>query len=221
MPVRKITLYFLKMVQALLMVALGACASSVITINSDPSKSDIYIRKLSDNTMKKIGTTPLTIQSSDVSDSLGGSGPMFLELRKDGYLTSTIIVTDFNARDIDMKMKLEAKNFLDDSNAIDTVIADLFECQKLIKKKELVKAREILTKIKIQFPFLSVVYEFEGGVDLMEQKYSQALDSFKMAIKYNEANVEALRLKRAVEKQFNLTPSEGNKEAVTPEGKKQ
>ncbi|HLE10583.1 MAG: hypothetical protein A2504_09010 [Bdellovibrionales bacterium RIFOXYD12_FULL_39_22] len=208
MLARKSLLLAAKMGRGLLLLGLVACASSTITINSDPTKADIYIRKLSDSTSKKIGTTPLTIQSSDVSDAFGGSGTMFLELRKEGYLSSTVIVTDLNARDIEIKVKMEATNFLDMANSIDSVVTDLFECQKLIRKKELVRAREILNKIKVQFPYLSVIYEFEGGVDLIEQRYTQALDNFKMAIKYNSGNVEALRLKRAVEKQFNLT-SEG------------
>ena len=192
---------------ALIVLLINSCGSTTVTISSSPDKADIYIRKLSDNTMKKLGSTPLTIKTSDVSDELEGSGPMYLELRKDGYFKHNAIITDLNVRDIELKLKLTAKNFLEDSNTIDTVINNLFQCQKLIKQKEYDKAREVLNKIKITFPFLSVIYEFEGGIYILEKKFPQALNSFKTAIKYNSGNIEALRLKRAIEKEYELTTS--------------
>lgn len=191
---------------AILVIAIASCSSSV-TITSFPDNSEVYIRKLSDNTLKKIGETPLTIAPEDIEKENDGSGPVFLELKKDGFHPKTAIITDFNVRNIDIKMTLIPRDLLEYSHIIDSIINDLFKCQKLIKAKNYTKAATILDKIKKTHPYLSVVYEFEGGIHLVQQKFIKALDSFKMALKFNSENVEALRLKRAIEKKFNL----GNK----------
>ncbi len=203
------SIYFSKAILIIIVIINISCSSSIVKISSTPSKADIFIRRLSDSTMKKIGVTPLTIRSDQVASDLDGSGPMYLELRKDEHYSKSAIVTDFNVRDIELNLKLDPKKFLKDSNKIDALINGLFNCQKLIRKRNYKEAKDTLTKLKNDFPYISVIYEFEGGIHLVEQQYSQALESFKTAIKFNPSNVEALRLKRAVEKQFNLA---GNKE---------
>ena len=78
---------------------------------------------------------------------------------------------------------------------------------KIDQSKKLFQSGNHFRQNKKTHPYLSVVYEFEGGIHLVQQKFIKALDSFKMALKFNSENVEALRLKRAIEKKFNL----GNK----------
>ncbi|MBL6990185.1 MAG: hypothetical protein ISR65_10425 [Bacteriovoracaceae bacterium] len=178
--------------------------SSVITITSTPDKADVHLRKLSSGTSKKIGTTPLTVNSSDISKDYDVDGPLYIDLKKDGYATTSAIVTDFSFRDIQLKLVLEAKNLLAYSTEVDGIINDLFEAQKLIRKNNLNDARLILNNIKKKHPYLSIIYEFEGGIHVVNKEFIKALDLFKVAIKYNSNNVEALRLKRAIEKKLNL-----------------
>lgn len=189
-----------------LMLFYNCSSMSVVKIDGRPGKAEIFAKQSTSQTETKLGETPYTTTSSDLNKLFPGGGALIVELRKDGYVSKTAVITDYSARDIDISLELKPKDMLEYSNTIDAIVSDLFECQQLIRKKQYDEAEKILAKLKTTHPYLSVIYEFEGGLYLVKKDFVKALDAFKIAIKYNANNVEALRLKRAVEKELKLAP---------------
>ena len=182
-----------------------SCGStSLISIKTIPDKADIFLRKVTSSVRTKIGVSPLTMTADEIIKKHNIQGPVILEFSKVGYHTRTALITDIQVREIDIMIQLQPQDHLLYSEKINKIANDLFECQKLVRKKQYRKAMLIITNIKKEFPYLSVVYEMEGGILLIQKKFDRALDSFTTAVKHNPKNLEALRMKKELEKKLKI-----------------
>jgi tetratricopeptide (TPR) repeat protein len=193
----KVTFYFLCLI---LFFSCGTGAR--LHFQTEPPRADIYVKPLDSGEFKKIGVTPALIRSSDIDEKNGGSGPLYVEFRKPGYKTKSILVTEMSAVDLTIDRSLEVESGLDDQRNINWVIDTMFEVKDLVQMRDFGKAIKLIDNLKKMVPQVAAVYELEGGVYFLQRQYKRALDSYRLAARYNPRNPENIRMRDLLEERL-------------------
>jgi tetratricopeptide (TPR) repeat protein len=154
--------------------------------------------------MKAIGSTPLVISSSEVQAKIGSSGPVIIELRKDGYRDLRFLVTDLAPVDLSISSELQRATGLEDVEKLNAVVDALFEAQRLTRAGRLEDALKEVRFVQKEAPQISASYEIEGGVYYLQKKLPQAFDAYSTAVKQNPRNAEAARMRNYLQTALGL-----------------
>jgi len=104
-----------------------------LTLQSNPGGAEIWVAPLDGTTPKKLGITPLSTGSDEAQKLAGTTGPIMVEFRKDGYLSSRSMVTDLVPADIAITAQLQRSSGLENIEALNGVVDRLFEAQRLVR----------------------------------------------------------------------------------------
>jgi tetratricopeptide (TPR) repeat protein len=181
-----------------------ACSSTQVALHTTPTQARVYAKSLGLGKLEYIGETPLYLKGNDLDKRYDGSGPLYLEFRKEGYRSGSTIITELSFVDLNVTMELTPESGLEDPSVMNSLIDSMFEAQRLVKVKRYEEALNKLTEIKRNAPQVSAIYELEGGIYYLQQRYQDALDSYRLAVKYNPRNGEALRMKNLIEDSFGV-----------------
>ena len=191
---------FQKLIAVTGAATLMSCSSASIKFQSAPEKAQVYAHSLGTaGEMLLLGDTPLTISASDLNKKLGASGPVLVEFRKPGHLTSKLFVTDLSSTALTVNTELVASNGLEDMDKLNNLIDQVFESQRLARALRPDDALKALAELKKTYPQVAAIYELEGGIFYMGKKYKEALDSYGQAIKYNPKSSSSIRIHDALE----------------------
>jgi len=199
-----------KLAFAILLLSMSACSTATLNFDSTPKKAQIYAVPLGGNP-KLIGETPLTIKGPDLATQYQGSGPFFLEFRKEGYVSSRTVVTDLSAIDLTVSVNLTPTNGLEDKDKLNSVISRLFEAQRLGRAGRYDDALTKLKELETEAPQLAAIYELEGGIYFLQRKYNDSLDAYSSAVRKDPNAVEALRMRDKIVKMNGANESGGKK----------
>ena len=194
---------------------LASCSSTQVAIHTQPTQARVYSKALGIGKLEFLGETPLYLKGDQIEKSFGGSGPIYLEFRKEGFRSTNTIVTELSYVDLNISMEMTPEGAFEDFSTVNTLIDQMFEAQRLVKVKRYAEALTRLSEIKKQAPQVSAIYELEGGIYYLQQRFQDALDSYRTAVKYNPRNAEALRMKNLIEDSFGL---QRQKQMHTPAG---
>jgi len=182
-----------------MLMFVGACSSTTISLNSVPEQASVKVKPLGSGAVKELGVTPLNMSAADIEKDYGGSGPLLVEFHKEGYLTKSVLITDMSIKNINLKVTLDGLSGLDDPAEMNAQIETLFEAQRLVRVRRYDEALKLVEKIKSKIPTLSSPYELEGGIYYMSRRFPEALDSYRRAVKLNPRSVEAVRMRDMLE----------------------
>ena len=200
-----------------LSIALVGCATTRISLFTNPNGAQVYAKPLGSGQLQLLGETPLTVSGDQIEKVYSGSGPVLLEFRKEGFQTTTTLVTELSSQDLNINMEMTPSAGLEDMQGLNTLIETLFECQRLVKVHRYDEALARLKEIERKAPQISTIYEMEGGIYYLQRKYQDALDAYRLAVRYNPKNVEALRMRGLLEKTFGINRSMATEEPVPAE----
>ena len=179
---------------------LMSCASASIKFQSAPEKSQVFAHSLgSAGEMILLGDTPLTISAADLNKKLGAPGPVLVEFRKPGHLTSKLFVTDLSSTSLTVNTELVASNGLEDMDKLNNLVDQMFESQRLARALRPDDALKALAELKKSYPQVAAIYELEGAIYYMGKKYKESMDSYGQAIKYNPKSSSSIRIHDALE----------------------
>jgi|GEM_PF-808466 len=178
-----------------LSVTLSACSSTSLSLDSAPEKAKVTVKPLGTGASKVIGETPITVRTSEIETEFGGSGPLMVEISKEGYKTKSVLVTELSSMNINLKVSLEGQSGIDDPTTMNAQIEALFEAQRLVRVRRYDEALKLIAGIKQALPTLSSSYELEGGIYYMARRYQDSLDAYRNAVKLNPRSVEAVRMR--------------------------
>ena len=179
---------------------LMSCASASIKFQSAPEKSQVYAHSLATaGEMILLGDTPLTISAADLGKKLGAAGPVLIEFRKPGHLTSKLFVTDLSSTSLTVNTELIASNGLEDMDKLNNLVDQMFESQRLARALRPDDALKALDELKKSYPQVAAIYELEGAIFYMGKKYKESMDSYGQAIKYNPKSSSSIRIHDALE----------------------
>ncbi len=189
----------------ILLFLITGCSTAKISLHTSPPGADVYAKSVGDKEVKLIGKTPLTISNTDIEKEYGGSGAVYIEFRKDGYKTDSLYVTEISHVDLHVNRDMEPKRDLEYQEWLNTHIAEMFEVRRLVQLNHFDQALKILSRLKQSTPMVSTVHEMEGGVLLMSHKYRDALEAYRLAVKYDPERVEAVKMVRYLENTYGFT----------------
>ncbi|MCB0350323.1 MAG: hypothetical protein KDD38_04010 [Bdellovibrionales bacterium] len=195
----------MKALFVVLTLALVGCSTAKISLHTSPPGADVYAKSVGDKEVKLIGKTPLNITNTDLEKEYGGSGAVYIEFRKDGYKTDGVYVTEISHVDLNINRDMVPKRDLEYQEWLNTHISDMFEVRRLVQLNHYDQALKILARLKEATPMVSTIHEMEGGVLLMSHKYRNALESYRLAVKYDPERVEAVKMVRYLENTYGFT----------------
>lgn len=173
-----------------------------IFFQTEPTRAEIYVKTIDAEGFVKVGMTPASLKTKDLSPGNDGSGPVLVELRKTGYKTKSVLITEMSAINLTIMRTLEVESGLDNQKDINWVIDNMFKVKKYVDKKDFDGALLIIQKLKKMVPQVSAVYELEGGVYYFKKKYKKALGSYRLAARYNPKNPEVIRMRDLLEEKL-------------------
>ena len=195
------------------------CASGSLFVDSSPQGSKVYLKPVG-GTFQEIGATPLTKSLSEIITVNGAADAVLLEVRKEGFVSEQIVITDVVTRsDLKVTVSLdslaslieqEQKRQLSSDGKSDAVtptvgitqfnevIDRLFEVQRLVKVGRTDEALKLLDEVRKVNSQLAVVYEMQGGIAFLKKDYYTAFDAYTLAVKYNPENVESVNMRNYV-----------------------
>lgn len=190
-----------------LLVLLSACASTKVSLFTNPVGAKVYGKPLGTGKFELLGETPLVVDGHQIEKKYSGSGPVLIEFRKEGFQTTSVLVTELSSQNLDIKSEMTPLGGLEDYQRLNSLIESLFECQRLVKVHRYDEALTRLKELQKQAPQISTVYELQGGIFYLQNKYQDALDSYRLAVRYNPQNIEALRMRKMLEQKFGIERS--------------
>ena len=205
---------FIAMASALM---LGACATTTVNFRSSPQKARVTVKPLGTGASKDLGETPLVISASEIDKEFKGSGPIQVEFVKEGYKPLKMLVTELSALDLTLDVELQPASGLEDPASMNAQIERLFEAQRLAKIQRFPEALKLLEDVKKTAPQLSASYEIEAGVYFLQNKKTEALDSYRAAAQLNPKSNEAIRMRDMIEAEL-MRSSGGRLPASTKAG---
>lgn len=194
----------------------ASCSTSTVHLQSSPEKADIYVTAMGSGAPQKVGETPLMITSSDLLKAHGGSGPVDVEFRKEGYAPGKAIITDVGGMDLSINFELltlptvaasskEDEKDPEKINKLNKMLDSLFESQRLAKAGRSEDALALLKEIEKGNPQLAAAYELEAGIYYLKKQYKQALDAYTLAARYNVKNLDSIRMRNMLEQSLGVT----------------
>ncbi len=190
---------------------IASCTSMQMKIESEPSEATVYLKD--GQKIKKIGVTPLNINSEQYNDVEN----FHLRIEKEGYKSHEIIV---DKRSVTSRAKIFASmNKMDlennasnnastgSSNPISLIQAQqhrgLASIQSLLLQSQYAQAEVIARQFVVENPFSSVGWSLLGNAYLLQNKSSLALEAYQKSLEYEPENEDTRRI---VERLKNDTP---------------
>lgn len=181
------------------MILLASCSSSTsIKVTTEPAGAKILVRSMGTKSYEEMGVTPLTISSDDLEKKKIKDGPLYIDLQKEGYKKSSVLLAETEAVDIEVQMNLNPEDKLENARKYDELSNQLFEVQRLIRTKSFEEALKITATIKKDFPELSVPNELEGSIYYLQSKFKKSLEAFNLAYSKNTENAFVLKMKKLI-----------------------
>lgn len=182
------------------MLLASACSTTSVTFKSTPNAAEIFVKPLEGGAERSIGRTPLTLSASALNKGMNGAGPLKVEFRLDGYRTSRVIVTELSSIDLTIQENLDPMSGLEDPQQVNQMIDQLFSVQDNIRNRNYPAALGLIAQLKSQMPQLSSIYEFEGGIKLLQKDYRGAFDAYRTAITLNPKSPYSRLMQKKVER---------------------
>jgi hypothetical protein len=183
---------------------LSGCATTRVSLFTNPQGAKVFTKPLGTGRFEALGETPLQVKGTDIEKQYEGSGPIIIEFRKEGYQTSSTLVTELSSQDLVINQEMVPQVGLEDLQRINAIIETMFECQRLVKVGRYDEAMTKLKQLEKEAPQISITYEMQGGIYYLLKKYPDALDAYRLAVRYNPRNAEALRMRDMLEKKFGI-----------------
>jgi tetratricopeptide (TPR) repeat protein len=208
---------------------LSACSTTKLTIQSNPTKASIYVHPVSGGEAKLIGETPIEMTEDKIPD-IAKHGPVIFEFKKEGRKSQSVLVTDIIGLNLSINREMEEDQYIlggpgKDAQSVQTAayllkinsaVDLLFEIQRQVRQGKFDDALVSLKDLRTENPNLAAVYEMEGGIHYLQKKFPEALDSYRLAIKFNPMNMDSVRMVALLEKALGI--SSGNSQATSALG---
>lgn len=187
-----------------LAMGLISCASGTIVLESVPSRADVFITPAGGDQTQSLGQTPLTVKANDLAQINGRAGPYLLTFKKERFNESKAVITDIPPSDINFRVELAPVSGLEDQDYVNEMLDVVFDAQRLALAGRFDEALQQLKRVQQEVPQLAASYEMEGGIYFLQKRYTDALDAYRTAAKYNPKNPETTRMRNYLEQKLGI-----------------
>lgn len=186
--------------------AITGCATASIGLDSVPNQAEVYAQPLGGGEPALLGKTPLNLRAPEILKQTGGSGPVLLEFRKNGYNAHRAVITDLSPVDLNLKVALLPMSGLEDQDRMNQLIDTVFEAQRLALSGRFEDATAQVKRVQKEAPQMAAAYEIEGGIYFLQNRLTEALDAYRIAARFNPANPETTRMRNFLEDALGVGP---------------
>lgn len=190
----------------LLFVVLTGCSTGQVSVFSNPPEAEVFAKPVGGAELTLLGKTPTFISSSDLQKKYGSGGPMYLEIRKNGYKTDSFYLSEVTRTDLAIKRELEPVRDRLSQEWLNRNVVKMFEVRRLVEAKRYNEALNQIREAKQELPLVSTVHELEAGILLLKADYRSAVDSYRTALRLNPGNIEAQKMVKYLERTYGYTP---------------
>lgn len=178
---------------------------SSLSLNSSPPKAVVSVRTGKGGEFRRLGQTPLLLDSNAVSEISKETGPFTFEFSMPGFSSKTAIVADLVT---DLSIALELKPEIkaaDNSAKVNESIDALFETQRFIRAGRYEEAHRRLDDIEKKTPGLAAGFELRGGLYFLSKRFRESYDAYSQARTLNPDSIEAQKMCKNLEKILGLS----------------
>ncbi len=184
------------------LVASMGCTTTRVSVLTNPSGANVYAKPVGSAQPTLMGQTPLQFTNKELEKEFNGSGALVLEIQKEGFKTDTLFITELSKIDLNIVRDLAPKRDLEVQTWLNGHIGSMFEVKRLVQAQRYEEALRIVRELKKETPMVATLYEMEGGIYLMQREYKSALDSYRVALKYDNERTEAFKMVKYLEQTF-------------------
>ncbi len=190
--IRSLTSYF----SLLTLLALTSCASSQLTVESDPAGADITLVS-SGGVKQKIGQTPMTLTQALQPNVFAPDAQ--IQIAKDGFRSESFLLPPQAGGSVGrLQAKLSddpvSKSCQDSARTIVDATDGVAQIQRMIYKRNYAEAERALNSFVLKFPTVPVFYSLLGNVFYLQKDLDKALDAYRRSNALQPSNLETSRM---------------------------
>lgn len=192
-----------RIVTMTLALTLGGCATYRMKVQSTPEGADVVLQS-ADGTQRRIGRTPLEVDTNDQRDLQSGSS--VIRVSKEGFLPQNILLPrlastggearlNFNLSETTLPKACTAKD-----EAMSEVAQGVAEAANFIQQRKLEEAAGLLQNLLTKYPTVSVLHDLQGNTLYLQQKFPQALAAYRKSNGLSPNNPRTARMIQKIER---------------------
>ncbi|NDD92717.1 hypothetical protein EBZ37_11585, partial [bacterium] len=137
---------------------LCSCSSAKINFQSAPGIAEVWVAPVGSKDLKQIGSTPLTISSTELAQKAGEKGPIAVEYRSPGFAAQRAVITDTTNVDINLSLEMQPQIDADEQQKLNRVVDRLFEVQRLARVGRTEDALRSVKEVQQEAPYVTAAY---------------------------------------------------------------
>jgi tetratricopeptide (TPR) repeat protein len=184
------------------------CACGTVEIQSEPRDAEIFAITQGQDKGEPLGSTPYKANLSDLS-KIVGSGPILLQIRKNGYQTQSVIVPDIPGSQLKISTDLKSST-TETHRDINRTVRLALRAEREILEKRLDAALATAKEIRQINENAASAYEIEGAVRMLQGDVSKSLESWERSLAIDPENTDARAMIQLLKEKLG-TPSSSKK----------
>ncbi len=174
----------------------SGCASSQLSVDSDPAGAEIFVVSTG-NVRQKIGVTPMTITPAQMPGLFTSESQ--IQVQKDGFRPESFLLPPQSAGTVGrIQAKLTedsvTKTCQDSANALVDSTDAVAQVQRLIYRKNYLEAEKALSTYIVKYASVPVFHSLLGNVHYLQKDLERALQSYSRASSLQPQNQENIRM---------------------------
>jgi tetratricopeptide (TPR) repeat protein len=176
-----------------------------LELNSSPDKAEIWVKKDPNDSGTKIGETPFTGTTEELFAQVDDGKTAVIELKREGFTPYRFLaIGSTKDSDLTLRVTLEVTPEVKAVKEHDSLMAELFKVQKMIRSKNYGDALMRLESLEKDHRHFSIIPELKGITHYMNKDMEKALSMFRLAFSLNPDNADAYKMKVFLEKKLGI-----------------
>ncbi|NDD90806.1 tetratricopeptide repeat protein [bacterium] len=180
----------------LLILGAGACASSSLSVRSEPSEGEVFVRKGSSAPVK-LGATPFVMTSDNAREWLGDSFELIV--KKEGYASQSIVVPKLalgatSQVDVSLKEASLPQSCAQQDLSLNEIASGVAQAQYFLSKRNYDESRRKIQELINKFPSVAALHTLLGNLFYIQKDFQSALEAYRRSKRIQPDNVETTRM---------------------------
>ncbi len=189
----------------LILVVFAGCSTSKLIVQSLPAGATVTVMDEAGK-IRSLGQTPLSVELSDVFRS--GTSFSEIQIIKDDYSAETILLSK-SSLPTNYEVSLNLKKNQQDLKSVDilqkneSIAQKIAQANNLMNQKRYEEAEQIVSKFVLDYPNISVGYDYMGNIQYLKKDLKRALFYYEKGLHINPDNLETKEMVSKLKSIFN------------------
>lgn len=193
----KFKIIFLKLAPVFFLLGFTSCVSKVI-IQSEPTKSDVFVRVEGKKDRVNLGQTPLEISESQLAEKLNltpdSTQWINLILEKKEFTTREILIPSNRWGESSKIIKINLDKNPDKSTVVQEMLSYFFNAKKFAETKQYDQAHSEIDKILVMDSKNVRAINMKAGIFYLEGKLDEAKKLYRDALTIDPSSSDSIKM---------------------------